>query len=176
VDNQKAAVQFIEPNGQAAVILTIESGTPDAALQALGAQDGVTVGGATGVDVNGLPGIRARFEAQAQDGRLGGEVLFVEHGGNTYRLLGLSSAANWGSFASAARGIQGSFQVERDRDILSRTVDRLDMVSLRQGLGFDAFRSRYPSTVDPVILALINQIDESATLRPGLWKRVVSGN
>jgi predicted Zn-dependent protease len=176
VDNQKAAVQFIEPNGNAAVILTIESGSPDAALQALGAQDGVTLGGASRVDVNGLPGVRARFEAQTQDGRLGGEVLFVEHGGATYRLLALSAAANWGSFASAARGIQNSFQVERDAGILSRTVDRLDMVTLRQGIGFDTFRSRYPSTVDPVIVALINQVEESATLRPGLWKRVVAGN
>ena len=176
VDNQKAAVQFFEPNGQAAVILTIEAGSPEAALQELASQNGVSVSGATRVDVNGNPGMRARFEAQTDNGLLGGEVVFVDYGGNTYSLLGLAEASNWGSYAASARAIQGSFQRERDVDILSRTVDRLDMVSLRQGLGFDAFQTRYPSTVAPVIVALINQIDEASVLSPGLWKRVVSGN
>lgn len=176
VSNQKTAVQFISSDGGAAVILTIGDGSPESALQAFGTQDGVSVGSGSRVDVNGSPGVRAPFEAQTQDGTLAGEVVFVEYGGNTYRLLGLSSAQGWPSVASTARAIQQSFRRETDPAVLSAMPDRLEVVSVGQSLSFDAFRSRYPSSVDPVIVALINQIDEAATLDRGLWKRVVGSN
>lgn len=176
VNNQKTAVQFVAPDGSAAVILTLGEGSADGAMRDFAAEDGVSTGSASRVDVNGIPGVRAAFEAQTQDGALRGEVLFLEYRGNTYRLLGLASASGWSSVASTARSIQQSFRRETDPDVLSAMPDRVDVVSLGGRLSFDAFRSRYPSTVDPVIVALINQVDEGATLDRGLWKRVVGSN
>lgn len=176
VSNQKTAVQFIAPDGGAAVILTIGSGSAESALREFGNQDGVSLGSASRVDVNGSPGVRAPFQAQTQDGTLAGEVVFLEYGGNTYRLLGLSSASGWSSAAPTARAIQQSFRRETDPEVLSARPDRVQVVSLGDRLSFDAFRSRYPSTVEPVIVALINQVDADATLERGLWKRVVGSN
>lgn len=176
VNNQRSAVQFVAPGGNAAVILTIEGASPDAALQEFASQEGVSVGTARSETVNGLPAVRAAFEAQTQDGALAGELLHVAHGGNTYRLMGISSSADWPSVAPTARAIQASFQEERDRSVLARQPHRLDLVDLRAGLSFDRFGQRYPSVVDPVIVALINQVDEQSTLGTGLWKRVVGSN
>lgn len=176
VDNQKSAVQFVAPEGAAVVVLTIEQGTPEAALQGFASLEGVTVGGASRTDIHGAPGVVAPFQATSQDGTLAGEVVFLSHGGNTYRLLGLSTAQGWSRMANTARAIQRSFQRETDRGVLAAQPARVDIVSLDTSLGFDAFRSRYPSTVDPVIVALINQVDGATVLERGLWKRVVGGN
>lgn len=176
VDNQKSAVQFVAPDGAAVVILTIGGGSPEAAMDEFGAMEGVTVGRGTRNDVNGSPGIRAPFQAESQDGVLAGEVVFLSYGGNTYRLLGLSSSTGWSAVASTARSIQESFRRETDSAVLSARADRLDVVSLGSRTSFDDFRNRYPSTVEPVIVALINQIDAGTDLERGLWKRVVEGN
>lgn len=176
VDNQKSAVQFVAPDGGAVVILTIGSGSPEAALQEFGGMQGVSVGQGRRTEINGSPAVRAPFQAESQDGVLAGEVVFLSYGGNTYRLLGLSSSAGWAAAAPTARAIQESFRRETDRAVLSAQPDRLDVVSTSGRLTFDDFRSRYPSTVDPVIVALINQLDSGSVLDRGLWKRVVDGN
>ena len=176
VDNQKAAVQFVAPGGNAAVILTLESVTPDEALRAFSSQEGVSVGQGRRERVNGIEGVRAPFQAETQDGALAGELLYLAYGGNTYRLLALSGASDWGSIGPAARALQGSFEQERDRSVLARQPDRVDVVNLRSSLSFGAFIQRYPSVVDPVIVALINQTGEGASLPRGLWKRIVSSN
>lgn len=176
VDNQKAAVQFVAPDGGAAVILTLESVGPDEALQTFSSQEGVTVGSAQRERVNGLDGVRAPFQAQTSDGALAGELLYLTYGGNTYRLLGLSSAAAWSAVRPQVRAIQTSFQQERDPAVLSRQPNRVDIVDLRSSVSFDAFVRRYPSVVEPVIVSLINQVDEGGTLEAGLWKRVLATN
>lgn len=176
VDNQKSAVQFVAPDGGAVVILTLGGDSPEAALQAFGSEQGITVGRGTRTEVNGAPAVRAPFEADSQDGTLTGEVVFLSFGGNTYRLLGLSTAAGWAGAASTVRAIQESFRRETDRAVLSAQPDRLDVVSIGSRLTFDQFRSRYPSTVEPVIVELINQLEPGAVLESGRWKRVVEGN
>ena len=176
VDNQKAAVQFVAPDGNAAVILTIESAGPQEALRAFASQEGVSVGQGRSERVNGLDGLRAPFQAQTQDGALAGELLYVAYGGNTYRLLALSGAADWGAIGPRARAVQSSFEEERDRAILARQPNRVDVVDLRASVSFEGFNRRYPSVVAPVIVSLINQVDENATLRAGAWKRVVASN
>jgi predicted Zn-dependent protease len=176
VDNQKAAVQFVAPGGNAAVILTLESVGPDEALQAFSSQEGVTVGQGRRERVNGLDGVRAPFQAQTQDGALAGELLYLAYGGSTYRLLALSGAADWGAIGPRARAVQNSFEQERDPGVLARQPNRLDIVNLRASISFAGFHQRYPSVVDPVIVSLINQVDEGATLSAGWWKRVVASN
>ncbi len=176
VNNQRAAVQFIAPGGNAAVVLTLEGGSPEAALQDFASQEGVAVGQARRETVNGLPAVRAGFEAQTQEGVLAGELLHIAHGGNTYRLMGIAGGQDWPSVAPTARAIQGSFQEERDRAVLARQPHRLDLVDLRATLSFDQFRQRHPSVVDPVIVALINQVEQGGSLDRGLWKRVVGQN
>ncbi len=176
VDNQKAAVQFVAPEGNAAVILTLESASPDEALRALGSQEGVTVGQARSERVNGLDGVRAPFRADTQDGTLVGELLYLAYRGNTYRLLALSGAADWNAIGPAARAIQNSFEEERDRSILARQPNRVDVIDVRTSLSFADFTRRYPSVVEPIIVSLINQVEENATLRAGAWKRIVASN
>lgn len=175
VDNQKSAVQFVAPEGEAVVVLTLEGGTPDAALRDFAKLEGVTVGQERRTDINGAAAVQAAFQAASQDETLAGEVVFLSHDGNTYRLLGLSSVAGWSRHANAARAVQRSFRRETDRAVLAAQPARLDVVTLDASLSFDAFRSRYPSTVEPVIVALINQIDGAQPLDRGLWKRVVGG-
>ncbi|HSR42445.1 MAG TPA: hypothetical protein VLL48_09740, partial [Longimicrobiales bacterium] len=155
---------------------TLDEGSPGAALDRFATQDGVSVGGVTALEVNGLPAVLAPFSARVEGGTLRGEVLFVSHRGTTYRFLGYTADARWSGYAGTIGGALRSFRPETDADVLAVQPDRLSLVELDRALSFDAFLDRYPSAVRPEVVALINQVEAGATLPSGLLaKRVVDG-
>jgi hypothetical protein len=46
--------------------------------------------------------VSAPFAAATEDGTLRGTVLFVEHGGGVYRLLGFAPEARWPTYQTTA--------------------------------------------------------------------------
>jgi predicted Zn-dependent protease len=174
--NTKQAVQALSPEQDAALILTLSDGQPRAALSEFGSQDGLTMGRLLRESVNGLPAAMARFSAATEDGELQGLVLFVEHRGTTYRMLGYAPASRWSAREAPLERSLLSFRPETDPGILRAQPDRLDMVRLGSSLGFRSFVERYPSTVEPAVVAVINQVEEGTVLDAGRsWKRVVEG-
>lgn len=175
VINGKQEVQFVSPNQDGAVILSLSEGAPRDALATFAQQDGLTVGTPEARTVNGFDAVAAPFEATTDQGTLRGEALFLRYDGNTYRLLGVASSTAWSSLASAARSTMNSFRRETDSSVLSVRPDRVDLVDLRSSLSVGSFMDRYPSAVRPEIIALINQVPVDGSFSPGLTKRVVGG-
>lgn len=173
VMNGKTEVQFVTPDQSGAVLLTLAEGSPRQALTEFGSQQGIRMGTVQTGSVNGNDAASAPFEAETQQGRLAGEALFLSYGGNTYRMLGVSSASGWPSIAPAARGLMRSFQRETDSRVLAVQPDRLDLVDLEQATPLDRFLERYPTPVRPEVVALINQIEPGGAIPAGLAKRVV---
>jgi predicted Zn-dependent protease len=176
VANGKTEVQFVSPEQDGAVLLTLGEGAPAAALADFGDQEGLRLGAVSRARVNGLEAASAPFEATTEQGVLSGEALFLSYAGGTYRLLGLSSQAGWPALRPAARGVMRSFREETDLRVLAVQPDRLGLVSLDAPLPFGRFVERYPSPVTVEVIALINQIETSSILPRGLAKRVVGGN
>jgi predicted Zn-dependent protease len=168
-------VQFIAPEEDAGVILTLDRGTPGDAAAAFVAQEGVRSGQIQAIRVNGLDAASVPVRLDVEGGTLEGEALFIALEGMTYRLLAVASASNWPARHQTARAIQGSFRRETNSRILAVEPARLEVVRLDASLDFATFVARHPSSVETDRVALINQVNPGDRLEAGLWKQIVGG-
>ena len=175
--NGKSSVQAVPSSRDAAMSLTLGEGSPRAALDDFASLEGISVGRARTDDVNGISAAQASFSAGSGEGdELRGSVLFVSHGGTTYRVLGYSTAGRWSDYQRVVERALGSFRKETDRDVLSVQPARLSIVSVGESLSGAAFLDRFPSSVSLETLTLINQIEAGEEFPAGsLAKRVEGG-
>ena len=173
--NLKQAVLGTSGNRDAALQLTIARGAPEAAARAFGENQGIRMAQASRDDINGLPAVLARFEAQTQSGVLGGIGGWISHGGRTYQLLTYTGAAALSTQDGTFRQVIESFGPLRDQAALNVQPKRLDIVTVPERLTLTEFNRRMPSAVTIEELAIINEVTgPSAMLAQGsLAKRVV---
>jgi predicted Zn-dependent protease len=93
--NLAQAVMAGSPQNDALIQLTLAQGAPDAAARQFAAQQGLTATAPTRESIGGLPASVVQFEAQTEQGVLRGLAVFLSYGGNTYQLLGYSTAARY---------------------------------------------------------------------------------
>ena len=176
--NQKSQVGALASDETALVVLTVEAGETDAerALSTFLRQDDVRGTDSRRVSVNGRTGWEASFSADGEGGELQGAVLFVEHGGSVFRLLGYASASRWGSHRSTVLQSIESFRPVSDPDILGVEPARVEIVRLPSRMTLQQFIDRYPSTVDDEQIAMINRRALDESIAGGtLLKRVAGG-
>jgi predicted Zn-dependent protease len=173
--NLKQAVLGTSGRQDAALQLTIARGSPDAAAQAFGETQGIRLAQASRDDINGLPAVVARFEAQTESGVLGGIAGWISHGGRTFQLLTYTSAAALSAQDGTFRQIIDSFGPLRDQSALNAQPKRLDIVTVQERLTLTEFNRRLPSAVGLEELAVINELAGPSSVLPAgsLAKRVV---
>jgi predicted Zn-dependent protease len=173
--NLKQAVLGTNGNRDAALQLTIARGAPESAAREFGEKQGIRLAQASRDDVNGLPAVVARFEAQTESGVLGGIASWISHGGRTYQLLTYTGAAALAAQDGTFRQIIDSFAPLRDQAALNVQPKRLDIVTIAERQTLSEFNRRLPSAVTIEELAVINEVTgPSAMLAQGsLAKRVV---
>ncbi len=124
--------------------------------------------------VNGLPGAWTEFAVAGEGGTITGVAGFVEYDGRVYRLLGYGTPAGWQARGSGVVASLETFQRVTDRRILDLQPRRIEIVQLPSAMRFADFLTRYPSSEDAEVVALINGVDTGARLESGrLMKRVV---
>jgi predicted Zn-dependent protease len=175
--NQKQAVGAMSPGQDAVVVVTLtRRDSPEAAAREFFGQQGIEQGGAWSGRLEGLPAVAHEFLASTSSGALQGLAAFVAHQGHVYQVLGYTPRARWASYRQALTGSVGSFGPLTERRYLDVQAARLDLVTLPEAMTLREFARRHPSSVPVATLALINQVDEGATLPAGtLVKRVVGG-
>ena len=176
--NQKSQVGAVAADETALVVLTVEAGETDAerALSTFLRQDDVRGIDSRRVSVNGRTGWEASFSADGEGGELQGAVLFVEHGGSLFRLLGYASASQWGSRRSTVLQSIESFRPVSDPDVLGVEPARIEIVRLPSRMTLQQFIDQYPSTVDDEQIAMINRRALDESIAGGtLLKRVLGG-
>ena len=174
--NTKQAVQSVAPEQDAVLLLTLAEGSPGDALDQFAAQQGVQVARASRESINGRDAVVAQFQASTEQGTLRGLVAFLSHEGSTFRLLGYAPEGAWPGHADAVSGSIGSFAPENDPRRIEVEPARVEVVEIGSAMSVQAFMQRYPSTVRPEIVALINQASVDGHLEAGsLVKRVVGG-
>lgn len=174
--NMTQAVVAISPQEDAIIQLTIAgNASPDDALRAFLSQEGVQAGQAGTQMLNGNPAAVGTFQAQAEGGVLQGIVAMVQHGGNTYQVIGYSPAQRYSAYSNSFQQSLGSFRVETDQQVLGVQPDRIRIVRLPSAMTLAQFNSRYPSTISIDELALVNQVEGAgSTMAAGtLAKQVV---
>lgn len=174
--NMKQAVQAMSSAEDALMVLTLAEGAPGSAIRSFANSQGVQVGQPRSTTMNGLDAAIAEFAARTEQGTLQGLVMFVTLGDNTYRILGYGPQQRWSANARAVEASMGSFAPVTDPAVLNAQPDRLDLVTLDREQAFSTFMERYPSAVEPELLAIINHVSTNSRLPAGFMaKRVVAG-
>lgn len=158
--NTPAAFVMGEPNGRAAVQLTLAQGNSarDAA-QALTNQQGVRVARSGAVSVGTGQAFRVEGTVPQQNGSLGFSATFVEYGGNVYQILGLTSVNAFDQYVGTFRGVAESFARLTSERYLSRRPTRLEVITLREPATLSSLlRGRtLPSGLTEDEIAIMNQ-------------------
>jgi predicted Zn-dependent protease len=174
--NGKQAVVAVSPGKDAVVELGPAEGTSaDAAARAFLAQEGITGGSTSRTTQSGLRAVSAPFGATTQNGTLRGMVLFVEHGGSVYGLLGYAPDARWPTHQAAIERALRSFQPLTDRAALNVQPQRLDIVKLDRRTTIEALARQRPSPAPAATLALLNQVGLQTPLESGRLIKWVVG-
>jgi predicted Zn-dependent protease len=125
--------------------------------------------------VNGLTAASGAFTAQSDQTTLTGRVSFVSLDGNTYRLLGYTSAQQAGAYGAAIVQSLGTFRRLTDPVALAAQPARVHLVRISRAMSLAQFNQTWPSSIPLAQLALINGVDTTGTLNAGsLVKRVAT--
>jgi predicted Zn-dependent protease len=174
--NTRAAVTALSPDNDARVVLSLSrKSSADEALSAFLGQDGVTAGTPWKRSVNGLPTAGSDFAAATSQGRLRGQVRFLEYGGQVYGLLGYGPESRWSTRAGAVATSFDSFRELRDRKYIDVQPARLALVRVDRSMSVQQFARAHGATVSADQLAVINGLDADGRLQAGRTYKVVRG-
>lgn len=175
--NTKQAVAAQSTRRDAQIVLTASRGaSPDSAANAFFGDQAVRGQPRRGM-INGLTAVSGPFTAQTREGQtLAGSAAFIAHGDLVYEIVGLGTDAGWRANASAVNATLQSFAPLTDRTILAVQPHRLDVVRLGQDLTVAEFARRYPGPASVSELAVMNNVESTATLRRGTLVKRVTGN
>lgn len=174
--NLPQAVNAMAPQQDAILQLTLAQGAnaEDAARRFL-SQQGLRVGQTSRQNVNGNPAVVSYFQAQAQQGVISGMVGFIEHGGRTYQVMAYTPAQMFSRYEPAFRQVIGSFAAMNDPAVINVRPNRVDVVRTTRQMTLAEFNRQYPSVILLRDLAILNQVEDGASILPaGQWKRVVT--
>lgn len=175
--NMKQAVVAQSTEKDAVIQLTLASeATPAEAAQAFFAQQGVQRQSGWRNDVNGLTTSSGVFSATTEQGTLRGLAAFVGYGGRVYQLLGFTSDGRWSAYSGVFGAAFESFSRVTDRAVLDVQPARVRIVTIDRPMTFADFSTRYPSSVAPELVAIINGVETGGTLPAGtVMKQIVGG-
>lgn len=175
VRNLAQAVLAGSPAQDALIQLTIVPGTQREASARFLGQEGLRSGSEAQETVNGLPTVVAAFEAQTEQGTVGGIAGFITYVDRTYQILAYAPSAKMAGHEATFRRSIRSFARLTDSTALTRQPNRLQIVSFARAMTVAQFNDAYPSGIPLAELALINQqTGPEATMPAGFRaKRIV---
>jgi predicted Zn-dependent protease len=172
--NTPQAVAAASPKQDA--ILQLQSAgklSPEEAAQKIFSQQGVQAG--QPVAVRGAKVART-FVAQSQQGTIEGVMAFVPYQGNTYMLIGYTKQGGLSTYGNTFMDSMGSFGELRESSALEVKPARLKVVKIDQPMTVSDFNARYPSSIKPEKVALINGVEPGGKIPAGYAKQVIGGN
>ncbi len=164
------------PDNDAIIQLSLVEGGRSEASDKFFALEGLTRGHVESQKVSGLGAIIGNFEAQTEQGKLGGIAAFITLADRTYRILAYTPAEKLSGYERSFSRSINSFAQLTDRNALARQPDRLEIVELPKAMTLQQFNRSYPSTIPLEELTLINQLSgpEDQILAGHTVKRVVN--
>ena len=178
VQNTRSAVVAAEPNGAAAIQLTLatERRTPEDYAALLANQPGVRLVSGNRTSINGNPSFLGVYEVLNQDTQQAIEALaaFIAYGGNLYEVVGITSPTQ---FRSASRIFESSlttFGQLTDSRALGVQPDRIRIVRAREGQTLRELAERLQnSRIKLEDLALLNRLEPNEPLRGGVEVKLI---
>ena len=172
--NQPSAVVAASPEQDAIIGLQFAKGSPTEAARQFFAQQGIQQGQASTSPINGNPAYTSYFQAQTEQGVIGGVVAFIQHNNNTYQILAYTPAQRLQAYDDLFLNVARSFATLTDASALNVRPNVVDIVRIPSAMTLTQFNQRYPSVIPIAELAIINQVEPNTTLPAGTRvKRVI---
>jgi predicted Zn-dependent protease len=156
-------------------ITTTSFSDPAQALQKFNTQQGVTPVGAPGRASTTLPSVAQQFTARTDEGELAGAAAFVSHQGHVYQILELTTPERLVGYAPSFMEVPASFAELTDPAALAVRAARLQVFTVPRPMTLAQLAQERPASVPVETLALINQVQPSATLAAGQKVKWVVG-
>lgn len=174
--NLAQSVTAVSERQDAIAQLTLAQGSEAQAANAFFGSQGLQASNVSRTTINGLPAVTGYFQAQTQDGVIGGIAAFITLDNRTYQILTYTPARNMQQYESLFRSVIGSFDRLTDQRALNAQPNRVDVVRTTRSMTLAQFAQQYPSVIDIGELALINQLESANTTIPNgtQVKRVVA--
>jgi predicted Zn-dependent protease len=172
--NGREAVAAVAPEGDAAFILTVAEGE-NVAEAARGVAEKLGADADAEVQhghIAGRPAASLKTEARSREGRVALALTWIDHQGQVYQLMGMSTPKRYPAYAKAFEDIAASFRpltaAERD----SIREDRLRVVSARSSESLEALVKRSKSSWSAEETAVANALEVGESLRNGQLLKV----
>jgi predicted Zn-dependent protease len=175
--NQKQSVGAISPNEDAIVVLQLAPApNGQEAAQKFFSQQGVEPGESSRRQIGGFPAVVSTFRVQTEQGYLRGLVAWIDYQQRVFQILGYTPEARWNQYSNVFDASIASFGRETDPAVLNVQPRRLTIVNLNRAATLETLLRDYPSTANAQTVALINNLQGTASLSAGdQFKRVVGG-
>ncbi|MBD3615526.1 MAG: M48 family metalloprotease [Gracilimonas sp.] len=169
--NQTSAVIMVNESQDAIMQFTIDSenDTPESSVKAFLNQEGITVIEQNNFSANSFNGYQGVATAQAQDGtELKLQLTALGHGGNIYRFLSYTTTAQFDDYKPDFDMVTNRFDNLTNSEILNIKPVRLQLVTTsRSGVFTDFLPNTLPMDIEPLDVAIINQVDLDQNIPSG---------
>jgi predicted Zn-dependent protease len=174
--NQKQQVVGVSPRQDAVMVLTLtQESSLEVAARRFASQEQLRTGGFQRRSLNGLPAASSSFQANTESGVIEGIVVFLEHGGRVYQLIGYSPARIWGGYERTIGDALGSFAPADDPRILGVKPLRLELTRLSRPTTPVQLAGSSGAPVTAEILAIMNHVGVDEPLPAGATVKRVTG-
>jgi predicted Zn-dependent protease len=173
--NTAQAVAAVSPKKDAIIQLAVAGKeSPEEATKKFFAQKGVQPASLAG---GALPQNARGFQAQTEEGQVGGVVSFVAHKGVTLGILGYGPAQALAVNAPVFQKTIASFGPLTDPAALAVQPARVELVKVPREMTVAEFNAQFPSTAPVETVALVNGVEgKDGRLQAGQTaKRIVGG-
>ncbi len=169
VQNTKRSVTFVEPQGKAAIELTLvppsEGQTPEEVAHTTSRQEGIKLIEGSRLRINGNPAYLGRYRLQSDSSAVEVLAAFIAYGKNLYQLAGMTSSSQYNSFAGAFDRTIRDFRQLTDSHILSVQPDRIQIHRAKRGETIRSlWKPKSQSRISVDDIALLNRLDPDQAL------------
>lgn len=176
VINQPSAVILVNEDQDAVVQFSIDSknSTPEASVKEFLNQEGVNTLEQNSTQRNGLNGYEAEANIQQEDGTsLTIDITALSYNGNIYRFLSYTTSQQFGTYERQFASVPDGFDRLTDSSILNVQPVRLELVKTSRSGSFSSFLpSNMPLDIQPLDVAIINQVQLDENIPSGTWIKI----
>ncbi|RPJ56832.1 MAG: peptidase M48 [Acidobacteria bacterium] len=178
VQNTRSAVVAVEPNGAAAIQLTLatERRSPEEYAALLANQPGVRLVSGNRTSINGNPSFLGIYEVVNQNTQqaIGALAAFISYGNNLYQVVGITSPNQFRSASNIFESSLTTFGALTDNRALGVQPDRIRIVEAREGQTLRDLAGRFSnSRIKLEDLALLNRLEPNEPLRAGVEVKLI---
>ncbi len=167
--NQKQAVAAQAPTRDALLVLEGQgpTGDPAAAAAVFAREAKVALRGGGPFSRAAFPSYRAQTRARGPSGELALELVWLAHPKLMVRLTGAAPPARWSEYLESFHTVARSLRTLRAEERRSIRARRLAVTTARSGEGLARLSRRVANRWSLEETAVVNDLDEAMTLRPG---------